>query len=235
MSKAKAVAEVASGVTETWGIEAIAKLLWSIPHSSYFSLSERRDRPSGEWKPNELGEFVGHLQSERAKNRDFEFYMDLLIKLLTLPEKEGGWGKETNFERPASTDIKTAERFGTNGAYDFDYVPQVVGPALGPFFQHWDNKEYAMLVDSLVAGFLEHATRKYGPHTVSKEIYHKFCQEMIAQTAIASKPTIGLINAMIFEVTSGWDANEADDLVAKLEIRMKPYHFLRRWWRKITS
>jgi len=100
---------------------------------------------------------------------------------LTLPEKEGGWGKETNFERPASTDIKTAERFGTNGvclaslsvllafhgcllhaqAYDFDYVPQVVGPALGPFFQHWDNKEYAMLVDSLVAGFLEHATRKY--------------------------------------------------------------------------
>jgi hypothetical protein len=58
---------------------------------------------------------------------------------------------------------------------------------------------------------------------------------MIAQTAIASKPTIGLINAMIFEVTSGWDANEADDLVAKLEIRMKPYHFLRRWWRKITS
>ncbi len=33
----------------------------------------------------------------------------------------------------------------------------------------------------------------YGQQTLTKEQYHEFCMEMMAQTAISSKPTVGTL------------------------------------------
>ncbi|ELR14899.1 uncharacterized protein ACA1_325140 [Acanthamoeba castellanii str. Neff] len=255
----KALGLLTNGVVETWEAEDIplqgaltfaraivspdeqdvAKLLRVIPRSSYFSLAEGKEYQPGsiEWSPRELGGLVGQLKHERAERRDLEFFMDILVK-------EGGWGREKSVapaeatsDSPATTtqrkDLPKSSK--PTVAYDLDYVPKVVGPALAPFFDYWGNQDYATVIQCLITAFSQHAVATYGQQTLTKEQYHDFCMEMMAQTAISSKPTVGMLHYMINDITSGWEEHDVDALSTRLEARMKPHSFFRRWFRKLFN
>jgi hypothetical protein len=45
----------------------------------------------------------------------------------------------------------------------------------------------------------------------------------------------GMLHYMINDITSGWEEHDVDALSTRLEARMKPHSFFRRWFRKLFN
>jgi hypothetical protein len=132
--------------------------------------------------------------------QDASFFLLLLLLLLLLPSLLFCFSQD-------SPGLLSALQVPV---YDLEHVPKVVGPALGPFFGYWGNQDYATVIHCLITAFSQHAVatylsptppkpqwrkvhkkKRYGQQTLNKEMYHAFCVEMMARTAIAAKPTVG--------------------------------------------
>ncbi|KAL6043803.1 hypothetical protein QOT17_023688 [Balamuthia mandrillaris] len=227
--------ELVKGIIATWPLESVLLFLQElrVKHNSLHSKEGER------WDGRELGILISKIAPHRAKTRDLEFYMDLLVELLTNPEKKGGWGRST-FAPPypptTLAEANAASPARNRLVFDTKFAAEVCAYAIGPFVHlNWTFEDYATVVSCLVNAFI-HYTRKYYPNGFDKDDELEFVSDLIAETAIASMPSAALVNQLLNRVTNRMeDEEDVDILIHLVHTKLSNHTFTKRLWRKVSS